>query len=209
MKTPFYKKPSFWIIVIGIIAVVVLAVCLLNGPTKMDDEIPETDNTPATDTIDSVEYEKIVNVYNEYMRDLYLRSKITHMGNYAVYDMNKDGMPELTYWTKDSMFFCIYEDEIVKTLDSIGIKEGNIRYLVNGAVLHRYDSMGITYCYVTLDKDNVLTKTHFYYGYAGGPDYDCYEFNGEKVTMGEWYELTEDILAIPQTMDIGVKNLLY
>jgi len=218
-----YKKPAFWIIVIGIIAVIVVAVCFLTDPSEPDDDtlapVDTEDTTETTDKIDSdytpntddvpvISDEQINNAriaYIDHLLQIEHKYDPMYFGTYAFYDLNRDGMPELLYYWEFHLYIYTYQNDKVRKIDSnsgFNGMNGSIKILANGAIMYEHVSTGTAYYYETLNKDNTMTKTNFYYYDFDGIKYDFFEYNGKEVNMGEWYELTKDIFAIPEATDI-------
>ncbi len=119
------------------------------------------------------------------------------LGTYALYDMNKDGTPELLYWSEFHLVVCVYHDGVVEELETAGFNamNGPIKILENGAILSKQVSTGVWYCYETLGRDNTITRVYFSSSEFTEP---LYEFDNEPVSKDEWDRLTKAYFEIPE-----------
>lgn len=122
--------------------------------------------------------------------------------NYALFDMNGNGIPELLIY--DGVFtigftYYIYtyaEDNIVFLLEASGWSQhGGITVLENGAIFTTHVTTGGWYVYYTLDMNDNVSELKF--ESPGIPDYPYY-FNEKEVSEEEWHILTEEYFKLAE-----------
>ncbi len=119
--------------------------------------------------------------------------------SYAFYDLNKDGTPELLYWSGYHLYVYFFEDGVVKEANYAQSSRfhGPTDVLENGAILYRHSSTGNEYCYQILNADHTVTKLFFNEFYRSENEI-IYEFDGNKVSKAEWESLTKPYFDIPK-----------
>ena len=127
-----------------------------------------------------------------FIYDMYNINLEPGIDQFALLDMNNDGIPELIVLGYCACDIFSYQDSVVRRL--FAGEGGAIDYwfLENGAFLTSRYTHGYTYRYTTIDVDGVATTIEF-----GEPlnEADGYYFEGNWISKEEWEEATHEYLS--------------
>ena len=165
---------------------------------------------------ESTKYNAAIKVYNEFLNEK-IKAKDKRTGEmvganeawnpftgkpgiieFALFDVNKDGIPELLTSASTHRVFSYQNDQLWHWYETDGsVMNGPTYILENGALFSQKTSTGYSYTYITFDSEGAVSEVWFH---DPGEDYEgaIYLFNYENVSKEEYQQLTKEYMELSQ-----------
>ena len=116
------------------------------------------------------------------------------INQYALFDMNNDGIPELHISAYTYSIFSFENGKIIEVYKEDARYETHV-ITKEPALISVHQATGYFYIYTTIDKQNVATSVHFSEPESQETNV-TYHFNGVNVTRAEYEKLSQSYLSL-------------
>lgn len=116
---------------------------------------------------------------------------------YSLFDVNKDGIPDLHITSLFYEIFTYKNGQVVRFYTApSNIMNCQTYALENGAIFTKKVSTGYEYFYETVDSDYTVSQIAFWY--TESDEYSSYSFNNKTVSKQEWSNLTKEYFDLSE-----------